>query len=188
MFNIAITILVVCTIIFLSIIALNTDNRLSEPISRQVRPLSWIVGFATEIIAYLIVLVAHFTGFAANPSIGKMILAVLLAIISPIIASLAMKQMKGQFTMQAGLVQEHQLITTGIYAMVRHPFYASILCIFLSTAFLLINWQIFLPTCSIFIIGTELRVRSEDAILEQYFGDVFVSYRNRVAAYIPFIR
>ena len=37
-----------------------------------------------------------------------------------------------------------------------------------------------------FIVGTEIRVRAEDRLLEQRFGLEFRNYRSRVPAYIPF--
>ena len=41
---------------------------------------------------------------------------------------------------------------------------------------------------SIFIIGTEMRVRGEDSLLRSRFGASFEKYRDSVRAYIPFVR
>jgi protein-S-isoprenylcysteine O-methyltransferase Ste14 len=39
-----------------------------------------------------------------------------------------------------------------------------------------------------YIVGTEVRVRIEDRLLRQRFGDRFVSWQEQVPAYIPFVR
>jgi protein-S-isoprenylcysteine O-methyltransferase Ste14 len=38
------------------------------------------------------------------------------------------------------------------------------------------------------IAGTEIRVRAEDRLLAERFGESFITYRSRVSAYVPFIR
>jgi protein-S-isoprenylcysteine O-methyltransferase Ste14 len=40
----------------------------------------------------------------------------------------------------------------------------------------------------LFIAGTEIRVRTEDRLLESRFGERFLQYRKRVWAYVPFVR
>jgi protein-S-isoprenylcysteine O-methyltransferase Ste14 len=39
-----------------------------------------------------------------------------------------------------------------------------------------------------FLVGTEIRVRSEDRLLAERFPESFDAYRLNVHAYIPFIR
>jgi len=41
---------------------------------------------------------------------------------------------------------------------------------------------------ALFIIGTEIRIRIEDRLLAGNFGDEFHRYRQRVWAYVPFLR
>ena len=35
---------------------------------------------------------------------------------------------------------------------------------------------------------TEIRIRAEDRLLAERFGESFVAYRSRIGAYIPFVR
>ena len=62
------------------------------------------------------------------------------------------------------------------------------LCILLGTGVLLTSLPLFLTSIVLFTVGTEIRVRVEDALLASRFGDQFRDYRRSVAAYIPFIR
>jgi protein-S-isoprenylcysteine O-methyltransferase Ste14 len=41
---------------------------------------------------------------------------------------------------------------------------------------------------ALFIAGTEIRVHTEDGLLESRFGAVFARYRDAVRAYIPLVR
>jgi protein-S-isoprenylcysteine O-methyltransferase Ste14 len=41
---------------------------------------------------------------------------------------------------------------------------------------------------ALFIAGTEIRVRLEDKLLAERFGDEFRDYRRSTPAYIPLIR
>ena len=40
----------------------------------------------------------------------------------------------------------------------------------------------------VFMTGTEIRVRTEDRLLESRFGDQFREYKRTVLAYIPFTK
>jgi protein-S-isoprenylcysteine O-methyltransferase Ste14 len=39
-----------------------------------------------------------------------------------------------------------------------------------------------------FLAGTEVRIRAEERLLAERFGESFTTYRSRVHAYIPFVR
>jgi len=93
-----------------------------------------------------------------------------------------------QFRIHAGLYVDHELVRTGPYRIVRHPIYASVLAMLLATIVLLTPWPRAFLALAVFIIGTEIRVRSEDRLLASRFGGQFADYRKRVPAYIPFIR
>jgi protein-S-isoprenylcysteine O-methyltransferase Ste14 len=57
----------------------------------------------------------------------------------------------------------------------------------LGTGFMIAPFPILAISATLFVIGTEIRVRIEDALLASRFGDAFGAYRRRVPAYIPFL-
>ena len=93
-----------------------------------------------------------------------------------------------QFRINAGLYEDHQLVTGGPYGIVRHPIYTSLLAMLVSTLFLFTRWQWVVPALALFIAGTEIRVYTEDGLLASRFGERFTEYRKRVPAYLPFVR
>jgi protein-S-isoprenylcysteine O-methyltransferase Ste14 len=93
-----------------------------------------------------------------------------------------------QFRINAGLYVDHELVRTGPYALVRHPIYASLLAMLLAVIVLRTPWVRAAFSLGLFILGTEIRVRTEDRLLASRFGADFAEYRKRVPAYVPFVR
>jgi protein-S-isoprenylcysteine O-methyltransferase Ste14 len=100
----------------------------------------------------------------------------------------AVRHLGRQFRVNAGLYEDHELVTSGPYAFVRHPIYTSLFAILGSTLLLLTEWQWAVLALVLFIAGTEIRVHVEDRLLASRFGARFTEYRRRVRAYIPFVR
>lgn len=100
----------------------------------------------------------------------------------------AIRHLGQQWRVDAGLNNDHNLVVTGPYSFVRHPIYASMLCMFLMNAAFLGTLPGWIIGSVLFILGTEIRVRTEDRLLHERFGDMFYNWQQRVPAYIPFLR
>jgi len=81
--------------------------------------------------------------------------------------------------------RENRLVTTGAYAICRHPLYALwILLIVPGVALLLKSWLVL--TVALFMyVATRIAVRREEEELESLFGEEYVDYKNRVGAIFP---
>ena len=97
------------------------------------------------------------------------------------------RALAGQLRIDAALGAEHRLVCSGPYALVRNPIYTSMLLVLLATGVILTPWQLFVPAVTLFIIGTEIRVRAEEKLLARQFGAEFEHYKRRVPAYLPFL-
>jgi protein-S-isoprenylcysteine O-methyltransferase Ste14 len=93
-----------------------------------------------------------------------------------------------QFRVNAGLYEDHKLVRTGPYAIVRHPIYASLLATLLSTICALTRWEWAILSIAVFVAGTEIRVHAEDGLLASRFGAEFAKYKRDVRAYVPLLR
>ena len=82
--------------------------------------------------------------------------------------------------------KEHELITSGPYAVVRHPIYTGLLLAFLGSALALGEWRAVLAfALAAGALWRKLRI--EERWMRQQFGDAYQAYSRRVAALIPFV-
>ena len=114
--------------------------------------------------------------------------ALVLGVIGDILMWTAITHLGRQFRIQAGLYHDHQLVRGGPYTVVRHPIYAGLLAMTLATGLLQTPWPWLLAALAVFVVGTEIRVRTEDRLLASRFGAEFKEYKKRVPAYVPFVR
>ncbi len=115
-------------------------------------------------------------------------IAFLLATLSTALGWWAVRHLGSHLRFQAGVYPDHELIRSGPYALVRHPMYSSLLLMVLATGLVMSTWPVMLLSCAVFLTGTEIRVRTEDRVLRERFGEEFEEYRRRVPAYLPPVR
>ncbi|MEW5938748.1 MAG: isoprenylcysteine carboxylmethyltransferase family protein [Chloroflexota bacterium] len=83
----------------------------------------------------------------------------------------------------AQLFKGHQLITSGPYAIVRHPMYAGLILAALGSLALYFTWTTLYLAC--FAPLLTFRARREETALSQEFGERWREYCRRVPAFIP---
>jgi protein-S-isoprenylcysteine O-methyltransferase Ste14 len=120
--------------------------------------------------------------------IASIIASMVLAPVSVTLAWSATRHLGRHWRYQAALSQDHELVQTGAYRLLRHPIYASMLGMLLAVGLVWTWWPMFIAAIIVFVAGTEIRVRTEDRLLEERFQEAFVTYRSRVRAYIPGLR
>jgi protein-S-isoprenylcysteine O-methyltransferase Ste14 len=82
--------------------------------------------------------------------------------------------------------QGHELITTGPYAVVRHPIYTGVLTGFLGTAIALSQVRGFIVFVLIFLVFW-IKLRMEEEWMRSEFGETYASYVDQTAALVPFL-
>jgi protein-S-isoprenylcysteine O-methyltransferase Ste14 len=82
--------------------------------------------------------------------------------------------------------QGHELITTGPYAVARHPIYTGILAGFLGTAIALSQLRGFIAFVLIFFI-LWLKLRMEEQWMRSQFGETYANYAHQTAALVPYV-
>ena len=80
--------------------------------------------------------------------------------------------------------QDHELITSGPYAVVRHPIYTGILTGFLGTAIALSQVRGFIAFVLIFLVFW-IKLRIEEQWMRSQFGETYATYAHRTAALVP---
>ena len=118
-------------------------------------------------------------------SIVTGLLAICAAVSSVWLITMAVKTLGKEWSITARLVEGHKLATSGPYALVRHPIYSGMLGMLLATGLAISHWAALLAALIIFLIGTTIRVRSEEKLLREAFGEQFETYARRVRAIVP---
>ena len=100
----------------------------------------------------------------------------------------AIRELGMQWRVQAVVTKHHKLVTSGPYAIVRNPVYTSLLGMLISSGLIFSSAVFTAIGVTIYLVGTEIRVREEERLLEGKFGKEFDAYRASVPAYLPFMR
>ena len=78
----------------------------------------------------------------------------------------------------------HELITTGPYAIVRHPIYAGLLVAFAGSAIAMGEWRAIVAV-ALALLSFLHKLRIEERWMEQQFGSAYRAYCQRVPALLP---
>lgn len=81
--------------------------------------------------------------------------------------------------------EKHELITRGIYGVIRHPMYASQWLLVIAQPLLLQNWIAGFLNLLIFIPFYALRVKAEEQLMIENFGEQYETYIQKVGAVVP---
>jgi protein-S-isoprenylcysteine O-methyltransferase Ste14 len=122
------------------------------------------------------------TGELAVAAVG-----VVLAYSSAFFSLRAVQTLGKQWTYQARVLKDHDLITQGPYSIVRNPIYLGMFGMILSTGLVFSRWWLALIAIVFFLVGNHIRIRAEEKLLRESFGEKFDTYAARVPAFIPFV-
>lgn len=124
-------------------------------------------------------------GFVKSPA--SLIASMILGPPSVALVWMAARHLDKQWRFEAALSEDHKLITTGPYRWVRNPIYASMLGMLLASGCAKTWWPLLIAGVIFFLIGTEIRVRAEERLLRERFGEEFDRYKAQTPAYLPFL-
>lgn len=143
-------------------------------------------GIALQTIAYLLLAASPATGW--HPTAGRLFVAAAVFASACALAYTALRVLGRHWRVDAGLNADHHLVRAGPYRVVRHPVYLSMLGMLIGMGTVLAPPWTLVVAILLFLLGTEVRIRREDALLESSFGDTFRTYRASVPAYLPLVR
>jgi len=81
--------------------------------------------------------------------------------------------------------EKHELITRGIYGVIRHPMYASQWLLAIAQPLLLQNWIAGFLNLLVFIPFYLLRVKAEEQMMLDSFGAQYQEYMNKTGRVLP---
>lgn len=143
-------------------------------------------GIGLVVVAYAVVWTyIRPKGYHQPPVLS--VLSMVLGPLAVLLAWVAAHRLGKQWRYEAALSEDHELIQTGVYRWLRHPIYASMLAMFLTTGLAWSWWPKTVVGLIFFVAGTEIRVAAEERLLMGRFPS-YAEYRKRTYAYLPFIR
>lgn len=104
-----------------------------------------------------------------------------------IIRVLSMLTLRQYFTYWVTQVDDHQLVETGLYKVIRHPGYLGQLLIFLGISISLSNWLSVLAMMLPVMLGYGYRIKVEEKFMIEQFGKNYLAYQQRTKRLIPVI-
>jgi protein-S-isoprenylcysteine O-methyltransferase Ste14 len=91
------------------------------------------------------------------------------------------------FTPTIQLQQDHDLITTGPYSVIRHPSYLGALMAIVGIAIFFNSLIGTLAACIAMMIAYIVRITAEEKALKSLFGSKYQEYQKRTKKLIPFL-
>ena len=104
------------------------------------------------------------------------------------LASSGIRHLGKQWQVKAAINDDHELVTSGPYQIVRHPIYASMFAMYITTAILLGRLPWWPIGMALFLAGIEIRIHVEETLLRDRFGAPFEAWKMKIPAYLPLIR
>jgi protein-S-isoprenylcysteine O-methyltransferase Ste14 len=148
-------------------------------------------GFLLQCLAYAICFTfyrPYFSPFVAMSRAWEVVLAgvtIAIAIASEWLCFAAARALGRQWALVARVIEGHELIEQGPYALVRNPIYLAMIGMLLAIGMAVSRWPALVAALVVFFAGNEIRIRSEEKLLREAFGAKFDGYARRVPSVFP---
>jgi len=149
------------------------------------------LGFMLQLLGYAICFVfprPDLSPVVPMPKVTEILLSITIAAIGLVsigICYTAARALGKQWALVARVVESHELVMEGPYSHVRNPIYLAMFGMLVATGLTISRWQALLAGILVFLIGNEIRIRSEEKLLRETFGVKFDEYAARVPAVFP---
>lgn len=98
----------------------------------------------------------------------------------------ALKTLGKMYSGYVTLQDEHKLVQTGIYGVIRHPIYLRLLLVALGLPLVFRSWLV-APLFLFAVFFAAKRIRDEEKLLGGQFGEEYEAYRRRTWRLIPYL-
>ncbi len=142
-------------------------------------------GVLLQFVAFTLLWQGHF--WERSLPLWRAIVSIILFVLAAVLSWTSCRALAGQLRVDAALGADHRLVRSGPYVLMRNPIYTSMLLVLCAIAIIVSGWQLFVTALLLFVIGTEIRVRTEERLLAWRFGVEFEAYKRSVPAYLPFL-
>lgn len=145
----------------------------------------WIVIMAT--IGASLYVAAHFRSARIPHTTALAVISVLLFVVGLTLRWWAIVQLGRFFTVNVAIVQNHAVIDSGPYRLVRHPSYTGLLLAFLGLGLSLGNWAALIVLLVPIFVAFLYRMKVEEEALTNALGEGYLAYSRRTKRLVPFL-
>jgi protein-S-isoprenylcysteine O-methyltransferase Ste14 len=137
-------------------------------------------------LVFVVVLYSHMGTIQLSSSLQM--LTVLLGNLILIVGTFF--NVKGRFNLgkqwgdQIVIYEGHRVVREGVYSIVRHPLYASLIWISIGLSFIYANWIAFLLNLVVFVPFMSFRAKQEEVLLGKHFVE-YNLYKKEVGMFLP---
>ena len=139
------------------------------------------------IVISLFALTMPFAFLVSDIPITCQVLGLIGWIVSTTLLITARLTLKTNFNESPVVSNGHQLIQHGVYSFVRHPIYLSYVISWISLSLLTLNWLFFILV-GITVLRILIRIKQEEIVLVDQFGEAYHNYMNKTGAVFPRIK
>ncbi len=182
--------LVICLCVVLIFTAVIVDFALFSRRERVRREKRSLVDTATMTLFFLFFYAILQSGkgyLPTAPGWGKMafmIIGTLLVVVGCLVNLAGRRNLGGNWANHIKIYEDHCLVTSGMYKLVRHPLYASIIMMFYGASVAYVNVLALAAVTLIFVPFMIYRARQEEALLREQFPD-YRQYQLRTGMFFP---
>jgi protein-S-isoprenylcysteine O-methyltransferase Ste14 len=165
-------------------IGAKATQRLEPAASRVLRSLAFLVAIALLMVDRIPVPWLY-QRFLPNP-LACFWIGALITVAGLLFAVWARLHLGANWSRSVTIKQDHELITTGPYALVRHPIYTGILTGFLGSTIALAQLRGIVAFVLVFF-ALWYKLRLEESWMRTQFGDVYTAYAQHTASLVPWL-
>jgi protein-S-isoprenylcysteine O-methyltransferase Ste14 len=146
---------------------------------------SWVLQYYPPLV-WIPFVVAYFYPVPLDLPSGIRLAGLAISVGSAIFAAWAMWSLGKSYGIRMDLFEGHRLVTKGPYRLTRHPMYLGIVSFHFGATVAMESLALFVITILYVIPFTLARIRAEDRVLAEGFGEEFRAFAGRVPALVPF--
>jgi protein-S-isoprenylcysteine O-methyltransferase len=98
----------------------------------------------------------------------------------------SMRALGGDYTRSLRTRREQTIIDRGPYRVIRHPGYLGSILVWAGSR-LAVNWLTAVITAALLIVVYCYRISAEERMLEEHFGEAYLSYETRTWRLVPLL-
>jgi protein-S-isoprenylcysteine O-methyltransferase Ste14 len=146
-------------------------------------------------LLYILITIGYILSFSiGSTKIGRIykwdkffIIGIIIIVIGLFIRIKAILTLNKYFTYTVSKIDNHKLIDTGLYKIIRHPGYLGQIIIFMGISCALSNWLSIILMSIPVAIGYLYRIKVEEFFMKEQIGEDYVNYQKRSKKLIPLI-